>query len=359
MITSGVSSVGICVPKNIRTNDYYLNHPSANVQQSLEVGLGRLWNKLPGVQDPFSIEMESYLNDPFRGSKERRVMESGQTSLLFETQAARNALSAAKMSSKDIDAIIVTSFLPDRVGAGNAAYLAKELETRCPAWNLESACSSGIVALEVANALIKTGTYRTLLIVQSCNYAQTVVDEDPSSWFVGDGAGALVVTQANTGYGFLGFHVESTNETCGVVTYRVNGGKNQNEPNFVLENIRGAGKILQETSLPHLLSCCHTAALKSNVNLQEIDFFIFSTPTAWYAASGARALNVSSGKTISTHEKYGNIGPAMLMANLYEAISKGKVKHNDQVLIYQIGSVSNAAAAVMRCDHIALVASEL
>lgn len=359
MISTTITSVGVCFPKQIRTNDYYRNHSSPEVQRLLEVGVGKFWKKIPEAQDAFAIEMEPYLNDPFRGTKERRVMLPEQTSLIFEAQAARNALNVAKMSPKDIDAMMVTSFLPDQSGAGNAAYLAKELGTRCPAWNLESACSSGIVALEVANALIQSRSYRTILIVQSCNYAQTVLDEDTTSWFVGDGAGALIVTHAQEGYGFLGFHIESTNETCGIVTYRVNGKNHDHEPPLILESIKGAGKILQEVSLPHLLSCCEIATRRSGLSLSKIDFAIFSTPTAWYAAAGARALNISPERTISTHEKYGNIGPAMLPANLYEAISQGKIRSQDNVLFYQIGSVSNAAACVMRLDDMVFQASEL
>jgi 3-oxoacyl-[acyl-carrier-protein] synthase-3 len=303
--------------------------------------------------------MQPYLSDPFRGAKERRTLLPDQTSLSLEIEASRNALAAAKMSVNDIDAMIVTSFLPDRVGAGNAAYLAKELGTRCPAWNIESACSSGIVALEVSNALIQAGRYANILVVQSCNYAQTVKDDDPTSWFVGDGAGAMVVSRASEGFGFLSFKVEPTTETCGVVTYRVNNQREEGEPCFVLESIKGAGKILQQSSQPHLVSCCKFAADRANVDLQKIDFFIFSNPTAWYPAFGARALQIPLDRTISTHEKYGNCGPAMMPATLLSGLEQGKIKSGDLVLMYQIGSVSNAAATVMKVEDIAIASSEI
>ncbi len=358
MTSSTILSVGVCVPKQIRSNEYYLNHPSAEVQRLVELGVGKLWRKIPELSDPFTEEMEQYLGDPFRGSKERRMMLPGQTSILFEIQAAKNALEAAKMTPKDIDAMIVTSFLPDHVGAGNAAYIARELGTRCPAWNLESACSSGIVALENANALIRSGSYQNILIIQSCNYGQTVVDEDSTSWFVGDGCGALVVSKCNTENGFLGFHVESTNETCGIVSYRINR-ENLEQPALILENVKGAGKILQESSKPHLVSCCQSATQKAGVSLGQIDFAIFSTPTAWYANASARTLGLSVQRTISTHEKYGNIGPAMLPANLYEALSKNLIQPGSKTLLYQIGSVSNAAAAVLKVGNIHTKYSEI
>jgi len=358
MTSVGIKSIGICAPKQVRTNDYYINHVSDAVRQKLEVGIGKIWNPSDLPKDAFSIEMAPYMNDPFRGTKERRCLSIDKKLSELELEAAKNALRAAALEPSDIDAIIVTSFLPDGVGAGNAAYLAKALNVHCPAWNLESACSSNVVAFEVAYSLIAAGRYRNVLIIQGCNYTQNANDEDSSSWFLGDGAGAFVVSQVKEGRGFLGFHIQATIETCGVVTYKVNG-PHVSEPCFVLESAKGAGKILHSTSEPYLLNCCDKALREAALTRDDIRFFIFSTPTAWYAAFCARALQVPQSKTISTHQLFGNMGPAMTAFNLYAALLENKIQPGDPVLLYQIGSVSNAAATVLRFDECAIASSEL
>lgn len=351
----GISALGLCLPSGVRTNAYYEQHPSEAVQRRLEVGIGKIWQKQSN--DAFSIEMEPYANDPFRGSIERRVMREGQKLIELETQAARNALQAANMSAGDIDAMIVTSFVPETVGAGNAAYLAKELGFTCPAWNLESACSSTIVAFEVAHAYVKSGRYRNVMIIQGCNYSQHSDDEDSSSWFLGDGAGAFIVSPVSEG-GFVGFGLTPTTETCGAVRYRVDG-PNANGPCFVLESAPGAGKILHATSEPYLVKTCERALNEAGLSINDIGFGIFSTPTAWYATFCARVLGLSREKTISTHQQFGNMGPAMTAANLYAALKEHYIKAGDAVLFYQVGSVSNAGAAVVRWGECGAVATEM
>ncbi|MEH2408391.1 hypothetical protein [Nostoc sp.] len=60
-------------------------------------------------------------------------------------------------------------------------------------WNLESTCSSALIALQNAQALIQTGIYRNVLVVVSHIGSNTVNEEDTLSWSMGDGAGAFVV----------------------------------------------------------------------------------------------------------------------------------------------------------------------
>ena len=85
-----------------------------------------------------------------------------------------------------------------------------------------------------------------------------------------------------------------------------------------------------------------------------VAFFVFNTPTAWFAEFAAGTLGVSPSRTVDVNPKYGNIGPALLPVGLHEAAREGRIRRGDLVLCYSVGSVSTAHAAVLRWGDVAI-----
>ena len=123
--------------------------------------LARIWSRSDGAGPPtaFDVEMEPYLADPFRGAVERRWRAPGETALDIELTAARRALAAADLEPSDVDLALVGSFPADRLGVGNAAFLARELGRRGAGGDLESACVSSVVGLHMAASFVESGRY--------------------------------------------------------------------------------------------------------------------------------------------------------------------------------------------------------
>ncbi len=352
---ANITSLATSLPATVRTNAYYVERFPDTVAAIAQKSLGKLWAKHTS-DDAWSIEMGRYFEDPFRGSVERRVLAKGETALSLEKTAATRALAAAGMSAGDVDLMIVSSFQPDQIGVGNAAFLARELNFRRPAWNLESGCSSSLVGFQTAAGLVESGRYRSVLVVASCTYTRNADDADSVSWFLGDGAGAFVVSRGEaTGpaSGLLGMHTLSTTETCDTFYYE-NVADPGGAPRAIMKCTPSSGRILSETAEPHLRACCEKAAIDAGVRLADIDFLACNTPTAWFSAFAARALGIDPSRTISTFAKTGNIGCALLPVNLHAAARAGKIKRGDLVMLFSVGSVSTASAAVVRWGETAL-----
>ena len=76
-IAAGIKSLAVALPETVRTNAYYRERYPDRVAALAEKSLGKLWSNAPGGEGPkdaFSIEMAAYLDDPFRGTVERRVV---------------------------------------------------------------------------------------------------------------------------------------------------------------------------------------------------------------------------------------------------------------------------------------------
>ncbi len=341
----GMLGLGVAVPRTVRTNDWWREHHPILVAQAEQSTLAKIWTGSNDA-DPFQRTMAPFLDDPFRGSVERRVLAPGERALHLEERAARRAIEAAGMGPQDVDLMIVASFRADQVGVGNAAFLARALDLRAPAWNLETACSSSVVALQTACAMVRAGEARRVLVVTSCTYSRDADPADSLSWFLGDGAGAFVVGPVEPGLGQLAHHVEHTACTCD--TFRYDLDVVDGMAQVVMRASPQTGRVLHESSVHFLRACVDGVLDRAGLTLGDVDFFVFNTPTAWYHRFAAAALEVDETRTISTYPELANIGPALMPANLHRALTTGRIRRGDRVLLYAIGSVSTASAAVLR-----------
>ncbi|MCG8461253.1 MAG: hypothetical protein MI919_33620, partial [Holophagales bacterium] len=343
-----VEALAISVPERIVTNEHWRKTQGRLVREA-EKRIW-MWKRPLGWSDrrpsAFDLEMEPFLDDPFRGSVQRRLLAPGGTALELEADAARKALDAAGLPISEVDLLLVTSFLPDRHGIGGAAFLAQELGHAGAAWNLESACSSANLSLLTAAGLIRSGQFRRALLVSSCTYSRAVREQDPISWTIGDAAGAMILCRAEAGHGYLGGHTVHTGNTCGAVRYLLDI-DDDGVPYPRMQTGRAAGKLLRESSEPNLRTCVSSALAQADLELADLDFAVFNTPLAWYAYFCARVLGMPRSKTINMHPIYNNVGPCLTLVNLFHA-AHWHLGEGDRVLLYSVGSVSSCAATVLR-----------
>jgi 3-oxoacyl-[acyl-carrier-protein] synthase III/acyl carrier protein len=352
----GIRSLAVSFPNIIRTNDDWIEKSpeiaSRNKPRRVRLPKPAEPSSDNSGLDIWSQEVAPYLPDPFRGSVERRVLAPDESALTLEYRAAKDALEAAQLSPDEVELAIVTSLFPEQIGLGSAAYLARKLELKCPAWNLESTCSSALVALQNACALVRSGEYRNVLVVVSHIGSNSVDEEDTLSRSIGDGAGAFVVDSLQPNQGILGTKIVHTAATCDAYSHELVTDE-QGKPRMRTRTGENAS-TLAETAVDFVRSCCEGAAAAAGVTLDRIDFFAFNTPTAWYASVCTRALGIDPERTINLYPRYANIGPVFPIANLYHAAQAGKIRENDLVLVYTNGAAATAAATVMRWGDVAL-----
>jgi 3-oxoacyl-[acyl-carrier-protein] synthase-3 len=350
----GIHSLAISLPSIKRTKDYYRENYPELVAHAEQKNLARLMS-LNGLlpSNAFDLEMLPYLSDPFRGTVEKWILAPDESSLTLEYRAATEALKAAKLSPEDIDLLLVASFLPEEIGFGNAAFLARELSLDCAAWNLDATCASALIALQTACAMVLAGGYRNVLVVISCTYSRFFDENDTLSWFFSDGAGAFLVNSLQPNQGILGTKTVNTKMLCDQLFFKHLEDELGNT-RLRLQVAKSMNKIVGETAEELLRTCCQGALCAAGLTLEQIDFFIFSTPTAWFASYCTSVLGIDPERTINIYPFYANIGPALTVASLYHAAYSGKIRENDLVLIYGFGAASSASATVMRWGDVAL-----
>ena len=100
------------------------------------------------------------------GIGQRRWAREGETGAALSCRAAVTALNAAGIAPAELDAIVYATSTPDHFAPGNGVYLQRLLGCgQIPALDVRTQCSGFVYALSVADAWVRTGSYRRILVV--------------------------------------------------------------------------------------------------------------------------------------------------------------------------------------------------
>jgi 3-oxoacyl-[acyl-carrier-protein] synthase-3 len=109
--------------------------------------------------------------------------------------AARDALAAAGLEGSDIDTVLVSTVTWFEQTPSLAAVIADRIgATPAPAYDISAACAGYAYGIAQADALVRAGTARHVLVIGVEKMSDFIDPTDRSiSFLLGDGAGAAVV----------------------------------------------------------------------------------------------------------------------------------------------------------------------
>ena len=206
----GIQALAVHLPEGVRTNSWWDNHDSSSQEpsKSADMPLSRRYAN-------YDAAMAPYLNDPFFGSVERRVAVNNESSVSLGVKAATKVLQSANILAQDIDCLIATSMFSDRIGSGDAGYLAQALGTSGGAFNIEATCGGSMTALLTACSWVQAGLKERILVITTSRLSRAIEDDDVTMRLCGDASAAFIVGEVPEGYGLLaaeslhtGKHVE-------------------------------------------------------------------------------------------------------------------------------------------------------
>lgn len=161
----------------------------------------------PVMKEMLGVEYYHYAYDPAT-----KTFRDDQVSMAVK--AAQGALAAAGMSPSDIDLICYGSSSQAQMPTTSVRIQEALGIDQCSEFSIHANCTSAYKALYVATEMIRSGNYKTALVVSSQLssgitvsdfYNQKVLDRETVllRWFLCDGAGALVLTSRETDKPYL------------------------------------------------------------------------------------------------------------------------------------------------------------
>lgn len=288
------------------------------------------------------------------GIKQRHVVSGNENAVDLGFAASKNAIEKSGLKPDDIDCIIAASSAPPQLYPALACSIQARLGIAnfVPSFDLTAACTGLIYALQIARGLIGSGLYKNILLVAADNNSRLVdwTDRGTSILF-GDGAGAMVVTEAQDGIDdILSLDIRAEGE-IGQYIYMNMPGKNcplvESCPD-VDSHIHMAGRDVYKfvvTTLPRYVDkCIKDAGMKP----QDIDYLIPHQANQRIIEALQQRLGYSDEKVISNIKYYGNTSAASIPIALTEGVENGKIKLGSTAILCGFGAGMTWGAAVVR-----------
>ncbi|MBO3086892.1 beta-ketoacyl-ACP synthase III [Cellulomonas dongxiuzhuiae] len=130
----------------------------------------------------------------------RRRAAEGTDVLDLAEAAARAALDDAGLTGADVDAVILSTVTYFHQTPAGAAIIADRIgATPAAAFDISAACAGYCYGIAQADALVRAGTARHVLVIGAEKMSEFVDPTDRSiSFLLGDGAGAVVIGPSDT-----------------------------------------------------------------------------------------------------------------------------------------------------------------
>ena len=130
----------------------------------------------------------------------RRRAEAGTSVIDLAEKAALAAMAQAGLTGAEIDAVLISTVTNYSQTPSAAAVIADRIgATPAAAWDISAACAGYCYAIGQADALVRSGLARHVLVVGAEKMSDFVDPTDRTiSFLLGDGAGAAIVGPSDT-----------------------------------------------------------------------------------------------------------------------------------------------------------------
>lgn len=297
------------------------------------------------------------------GIEERRWVAPEVATTDLALAACEEAIKNAGIDKSEIDCLLFATLSPDHDFPGAACFLQPKLGLKeIPAIDVRQQCSGFLYGMSIADAFIKSGQYKTILLVgaevHSKGLDKTTRGRDVAVLF-GDGAGAVVLRAKEVKDPLKDSHILSTHlfaegqfakdlwlEAPGMAlgAERMNHQMIEEGKHFPSMN----GKKVFAHAIRRMCECIHLALNHNKLKLEDIDLFIFHQANLRINQMIAKELGIPDEKIWNTIQKYGNTTAATVPMCMDDAVKAGKLKKGMLVASAVFGSGFTWASSVYR-----------
>jgi 3-oxoacyl-[acyl-carrier-protein] synthase-3 len=285
------------------------------------------------------------------GIRERRVLGDDATLVDLAERAARQALDAASIEPRAIDAVVVATTSGPYLFPSLACLLQARLGlATTPAFDVAAACAGFPYALATADQGIRAGDYETALVV-GADCLSTVVDpaDRATATLFGDGAGAVVL-RAEPG-------------ERGVLTCRLRALGTRWESLYVPAGARRAedlapgrpdrwmhmdGQEVFRTAVEQLVDLTREALAAVGLATSDVALFVPHQANVRIIRMMLQLLRIDEARAAINLDRYGNTSAASIPIALAEAVGAGRLAAGDVVVLNAVGGGITAGAVVAR-----------
>jgi 3-oxoacyl-[acyl-carrier-protein] synthase III len=282
------------------------------------------------------------------GIQERRWVTEGETGVDLGLAATERALEMAKIGPERLDAIVYATSSPDHFAPGNGVYLQRRLGIpTIPALDIRAQCSGFVYALSVADAWIRAGEYRHILVVgseiQSTGLEVSTAGRHVAVIFA-DGAGAVVLGPApSEDGGILAFDLHS--EGAHAEKLWVDAPGSMYHPRVSPAQIEAGrqylemdGKEVFRHAVVRMPESVRAVLSKAGHKVEDLTLLLAHQANLRISEVMQKELGLREDQIYNNIMRYGNTTAATIPILLDECVRSGRLQRGDLLVLTAFGS---------------------
>ena|ERR1700693_601881 len=287
------------------------------------------------------------------GIRERRIAAPSEASSDLGAEAAKKALAAAGISPADLDLIVVGTQSPDMTFPSTACVIQARLGARKAfAFDVSAACSGFLYSLSVADQFLKSGKYKTALVIGAEVLSREIDWTDRSTCVIfGDGAGAVVLERKPGPGQVLSSHLHSDGNLWDLICIPAGGSRIPYSEKVLSDRssfMKMKGAETYKVAVRNLEEVALEALNHHKLSPDQIGLVIPHQANLRIIRAVAERLKLPEEKVMVNIDRVGNTSGASIPIALDEAVRGGRVKPGDYVLLIAFGAGLTWGATLLR-----------
>jgi len=280
------------------------------------------------------------------GISQRHIVGDDELTSDMAVHAAHRALEMAGLTASDMDGIIVATTTPDDTFPSTAATVQRKLgASQAFAFDVQAVCAGFIYALDVADAMIKSGKAKKIVVIGAEAFSRILDWNDRSTAVLfGDGAGAVILEASDQakGWGILS-SVIFTDGRFRDILY-VDGGPARGKVGTVKMN----GQDVFKHAVEKLASGLDQAIKQSGLQENDIDWLVPHQANVRIINYLQKKLKMPDEKVVRTVSRHANTSAASIPLAFDEAMRENRIQNGDVVAFEGIGGGLAWGASIVR-----------
>ncbi len=287
------------------------------------------------------------------GIRERRIAGPDQATSDLAVAAARPALEAAGLAPADVELIVVATATPDMLFPSTACVVQAQLGARrAAAFDLLAACSGYLYGLQVADGLLRSGTYRNALVIGAETLSKVLDFTDRNTCVIfGDAAGASVLVPHRGERGVLSTHLHADGASGDLIRIPAGGSRMPATAETVAQRqhyVKMRGNETFKIAVRRMEETVLEALEANRVRPGDIDLVVPHQANLRIIEAVMARLGLPMEKAVLTIERYGNTSAACIPMALDFAVRQGRLRSGDLVLMVAFGGGLTWGSALVR-----------
>jgi 3-oxoacyl-[acyl-carrier-protein] synthase-3 len=289
------------------------------------------------------------------GIRERRIVDQAtEGTYTLGRDALRRALDSAGMKATELDLVIFASVTAEMTCPSNACRVVDAIGA-APAgsFDLVAACCGYVYALNVAEALIRSGRHRTIAII-GCDAMSTACDytERSVSILFGDAAGAAILTRdADASIGCL-YQTLKSDGAMWPSLYIPHREQEippaDRETPIRLGCLRMNGREVYKFAVTKFREVIEEALAETGLRVDQISQFICHQSNVRIIDAAIERLDLPREKVHINIDRYGNSSAGSVGLCFDQLWRAGKVKRGDTIMLVAFGGGLTWASSVWK-----------